>query len=163
TGATSYQWYSNNSAILGATSQTLQVTSAATYTVTASANDYTTPQSAGYVVQNPTPHKPVVSANGPTTFCQGGSVTLSSNFASGNQWYLNGNAINGATNQTFNATTPGDYTVVVTTSGCSSATSAKTTVSANPSPVLSYAAPPAVTLNGSLTINPATGPSDNTS
>jgi len=59
---------------------------------------------------------------------QGGSVTLMSSSATGNQWYLNGNPIGGATSQNYNATASGDYTVVVTAGGCSSAPSAPTRV-----------------------------------
>lgn len=44
---------------------------------------------------------------------------LSSNFTSGNQWYLNGNPINGAENATQVLTQSGTYTVKVTlTGGC---------------------------------------------
>jgi hypothetical protein len=50
-------------------------------------------------------------------------MTLSSDAATGNQWYLDGNPIPGATGQTYTATGNGNYTVVVTIAGCSSATS----------------------------------------
>ena len=58
-----------------------------------------------------------------------------SSSASGNQWYLNGNLIGGATNQTYNATAGGDYTVTVTASGCPSAASAPTTVTVQPTSI----------------------------
>ena len=80
---------------------------------------------------NPTPATPTITPSGPTTFFTGGSVTLTSSSATGNQWYLNGNPIGGATSQTYVATTGGNYTVLVTTSGCSSAQSAATTVTVN--------------------------------
>src|SRR5206468_10656315 len=70
TGATSYQWYHDIDAISGQTGSSTIVTSAGTYYVTATNGTCTTPQSAGYVVQNPTPHTPVVTPGGPTTFCQ---------------------------------------------------------------------------------------------
>ena len=73
-----------------------------------------------------TPATPTIS--GPTTFCSGGAVTLTSSSASGNQWYLNGNALTLATNQSMSTSVPGDYTVIVTIGGCSSAPSAATTV-----------------------------------
>src|SRR6185369_8816274 len=47
---------------------------------------------------------PTITPGGPTTFCTGGSVTLSSSSASNNQWFLNGNPIGGATNQQYTAT-----------------------------------------------------------
>ncbi|MBI2269844.1 MAG: T9SS type A sorting domain-containing protein [Bacteroidetes bacterium] len=64
---------------------------------------------------NAIPATPVIS--------QAGSV-LTSSSASGNQWYLNGNPIAGATNQTYTVAQNGSYTVIVTTNGCSSAASA---------------------------------------
>src|SRR5439155_7424809 len=73
TGATSYQWYQDNNTLNGETSSTYQAIAVGTYYVTATNGTCTTPQSAGYVVQNPTPHTPVVTPGGPTTFCQGGS------------------------------------------------------------------------------------------
>jgi hypothetical protein len=73
----------------------------------------------------------VISNTGTTpptpTITQSGSV-LTSSSATGNQWYLNGTPIPGATNQNYTFTANGNYTVVVTTGGCSSAPSAVTTV-----------------------------------
>src|SRR5205807_680895 len=77
---------------------------------------------------------PTITPGGPTTFCAGGSVGLTSSSASGNQWYLNGNPIGGATNQVYSATASGSYTVTTTASGCSSAASAATVVTVNPNP-----------------------------
>lgn len=62
------------------------------------------------------------------TITQNGSV-LTSSSATGNQWYLNGSIISGATSQTYTTTQSGSYTVVVTNNGCTSATSAAVTVS----------------------------------
>jgi len=54
--------------------------------------------------------KPAITLNG---------TVLTSNFASNNQWYLNGNLIAGATNQTYTPLASGIYRVDVTTpSGC---------------------------------------------
>jgi hypothetical protein len=59
---------------------------------------------------NPLPPVPSISTNG---------NTFTSSSATGNQWYLNGNAVNGATNQTFTCTGNGNYTVCVTdANGC---------------------------------------------
>ncbi len=57
------------------------------------------------------PSTPTITPNG---------YVLTSSSSTGNQWYLNGLIINGATNQTYTATANGNYTVVVTTNGCSS-------------------------------------------
>jgi Zn-dependent metalloprotease len=63
------------------------------------------------VVVNPLPTQPVISVNG---------SGLESTAGSSYQWYLNGNSIEGETNQTYLPTQAGDYTVVVSDgSGCS--------------------------------------------
>lgn len=77
---------------------------------------------------------PTTSAGGGVTFCMGGSVTLTSSSATGNQWYKGGALISGATGQIYNATTSGIYTVVVTSNGCPSTPSAGITVTVNPTP-----------------------------
>lgn len=59
----------------------------------------------------PMPAAPVIT--------QVGNV-LSSQFASGNQWFKDGSAIIGATGQTYTATTTGLYAAAVTVNGCSS-------------------------------------------
>ena len=64
---------------------------------------------------NPIPTAPVLYANG---------TLLSTNVASGNQWYLNGSAIQNATNQSYTVTANGEYSVTVTTNGCTSSSSA---------------------------------------
>lgn len=56
---------------------------------------------------------PSVSTGGPTTFCQGNSVTMNASNASSYLWS------NGATTQSINATTSGSYSVTLTNSlGC---------------------------------------------
>lgn len=66
-------------------------------------------------VANP-PSKPVISANGSTSFCTGGSVVLSSSYSSGNQWYKDGQIINGASLASYTATLSGKYSVRVASS-----------------------------------------------
>src|SRR5690606_5791633 len=58
-----------------------------------------------------------ISASGPVTFCNGGKVTLTSSSAGGNQWYKNGQAIQGATAQQLVVTQAGDYSVAVNGAG----------------------------------------------
>ncbi len=129
------QWYLNNNPIGGATNQTFVASSSGNYTVIVTTTGCTSNTSAATTVTvNPIPPTPTITPGGPTTFCAGGSVTLTSSAASGNQWLLNGNPIGGATNQTYNAAASGNYTVAVTTSGCTSAASAATAVAVNPIP-----------------------------
>jgi len=63
--------------------------------------------------------KPTISVTGTNTE----SVTLTSSAAAGNQWFLNGTAINGAVGQTLAVTTFGTYTVQVKVDDCLSAIS----------------------------------------
>ena len=58
-----------------------------------------------------------------TSGTAGTSITLNSSSASGNQWFLDGVAISGATAATYEAQTSGDYTLQVTVDDCVSAVS----------------------------------------
>ncbi len=86
-----------------------------TFTVT---NDVpcTSVASAAVVIntQPATPATPVISASG---------LVLSSNAASGNQWYSQSGALGGVTNQNYTITVNGSYYVIVTLNGCSSSPS----------------------------------------
>ncbi len=73
---------------------------------------------------NALPGTPTISASGSTTFCDGGSVILTSSASSGNQWYKGGTPISGETGTTYNATTSGTYTVITNNGNCSSSVSA---------------------------------------
>ena len=147
--ASGNQWFLNGNAIGSATNQVYSATASGSYTVKVTgANTCTSAASAATTITvNPIPATPTVTPGGPTAFCAGGSVNLTSSSASGNQWFLNGNAIVGATNQAFSATASGSYTVAVTTSGCASAASTATTVTVNPKPNATIAAPISVITN----------------
>ena len=64
---------------------------------------------------DPTPTTPTITQVG---------TTLTSSSATGNQWYLNGTLIVGATSQNYVFTANGTYTVIVTAGPCPSAISA---------------------------------------
>lgn len=84
---------------------------------------------------NPTPAAPTITPGGPTTFCAGGSVTLTSSAATGNNWS------NGATTQAITVTTSGTYTVNTTAAGCTSPNSAGTAITINPLDNATYTYP----------------------
>ncbi|WP_090156079.1 T9SS type A sorting domain-containing protein [Dyadobacter soli] len=54
---------------------------------------------------NPLPEKPVIALSGETTFCDGGNVTMTSNYDSGNIWSTN------ATTKAIAVTTTGKFTL----------------------------------------------------
>lgn len=84
--------------------------------------DYTTHT----ITINPTPATPTITPGGPTTFCAGGSVTLTSSAATGNNWS------NGATTQSVTISNPGTISVIGNSGGCNSASSTPVTITVNP-------------------------------
>ena len=81
-----------------------------------------------------------ITAGGPTTFCAGGSVTLTSSAGTSYLWS------NGATTRSINITVSGSYTVRVTNSGGCQSISTATVVTVNPLP-----ATPTITAGGPTT------------
>lgn len=78
-----------------------------------------------------------ISAGGPTTFCQGQSVLLTSKTSSNitsYQWQKNGTAISGATSSTYTAKSNGTYTLKVKNNCGKTATSNGIAVTVNPLP-----------------------------
>jgi len=87
------------------------------YTITNANGCQSTATTSITVVAAPT--APVITANGPTTFCSGGNVVLTASTSTGNQWYKDGIAITGATNNTYTANATSSITdTVVNASGC---------------------------------------------
>jgi gliding motility-associated-like protein len=137
TAGTSYLW-SN-----GATTQNINVTTSGSYSVIVinASGCQSAPSVATVVTVNALPGIPTITADGPTTFCTGGSVTLTSSAGTIYLWS------NGATTPSINITAAGNYTVQVTNaSGCQSALSAATVVTVNALP-----ATPTITANGPTT------------
>jgi len=75
-----------------------------------------------------------ISANGPTTFCEGGSVTLSAENGSSFVWS------NGELDSEINVSSSGTYTVTIlnSTAGCAVTLSQEVTEVSNPVPVINY-------------------------
>ena len=57
---------------------------------------------------------PIITASGPITFCTGGSVTLSSNYSTGNNWST------GETSQSITVSSSSTITLTISNNGCSS-------------------------------------------
>ena len=62
---------------------------------------------------------PVITADGPLSFCQGDDIVLSTISTGSLQWYENGNAMPGETGNSITVSTSGDYFVTSTTGDCS--------------------------------------------
>jgi len=133
----SYNWST------GATSQSIWIKSAGEYFVTVTNSDgCVSPNSdTTTLVINALPLEPAISADGPTTFCQGDSVELSSTAGITYIWS------NGGTDQTTMITASGDYSVQVTdANGCISPASDTVPVLVNPLP-----AKPTISADGDTT------------
>jgi hypothetical protein len=128
----------------GATTQSITVNSSGNYGVRAVVGYGTCqgqPSAATTVTVQPAPTAPTVTASGPTSFCQGGSVTLTASAASGYLWS------NGATTQSITVSSSGNYSVKATNAnGCQSASSVATNVTVNPTP-----ATPVISTSGPIT------------
>jgi hypothetical protein len=105
----------------GETTRSITVTSPGTYRVRAiSASGCTSAVSAQSQIVQGVNATPTIIADGPTTFCTGAGVTLTSSTAVGNVWS------NGETTRSIFVSTAGSYTVQVIAGGCTSAVSAAT-------------------------------------
>ncbi len=132
----------NNTWSTGETTQSITVNSSGTYTVSVSSASCPSVSSTPTVVTvNPTPAAPTITAGGPTTFCSGNSVVLTSSSSSGNNWS------NGGTTPSITVTSSGTYSATVTTNGCTSSASAPITVTVNPTPSV-----PTISTSGSTTL-----------
>ncbi|MCW3085316.1 MAG: hypothetical protein JWP12_2682, partial [Bacteroidetes bacterium] len=118
-GAGTYSWST------GATSTSITVHTAGTYTLT-STNSCGTQTATQAVTVNPLPNA-VITPSGSTTFCTGGSVTLTASGGTSYTWST------GATSAAITISTAGTYTVT-TTNSCGSQTATQT-ITTTTSPV----------------------------
>ena len=98
---------------------------------------------------------PTITPDGPTTFCNGGSVTLTAANATNYLWST------GATSQSITVTTTGSYSVTVTNAnGCSaSSTPTVVTLIPLPTPTIEPGGPISFCNGGSATLSAATAAS----
>lgn len=133
-----YHWKKDGTNITGATFQTYNATLTGSYTVMVTdKNICSSISSASSVTLNPVPTA-VITIQGTTTFCKGGSVILKANTATGQtyQWKLNGQSLTDKTNTNYVASETGLYSVSVTNTYNCSKTSAEINVISNPLPVV---------------------------
>lgn len=97
------QWYRNGVQITGATARTYEVTQSGNYTATVSDGKGTSVASNTITITIiPGPPKPTITVSG---------AYLVSSALAGNEWYLNGNAIQGAYSKTYKPVISGNYSV----------------------------------------------------
>ena len=145
--AGSYLW-SN-----GATTQTITATSTGNYSVTATNGVCSVTSTPVYVNFNPVPSS-TITTSGPTTFCQGGNVTLSAPIGNSYNYLWS----NGATTQSITVSASGTYSVTVSNSFNCSSTSLPISVVVNALPTASITAAGSTTIcsGNSLSLNAAT-------
>lgn len=113
---TNYLW-SN-----GQSSKSINVSSAGNYVVTVTYSGGCTSVSSPVQVSLSSVNQPTVTANGPTTFCPGGSVQLTSSTANAYLW------TNGATTKSITVSSSGNFAVQTTNAAGCTSMSAPTTV-----------------------------------
>ena len=112
TAESNNQWYKDGVAMSGETANTLHPLISGLYSVKTTSNGITTSSDSGifvYVIPVPVP-----------SISKNSDNILVSSLDSGNQWYLNGVAISGATDKTFAPVQNGLYTVTHSENGCTS-------------------------------------------
>ena len=135
-----------------ATTQSITVNSAGSYTVAVTQGTCTSTSPAQVVVVNSLPVA-TITAGGPTSFCDGNNVQLSASAGSSYLWST------GATTQNITVTTANNYSVTVTNANGCIKTSTATTITVLPPPIVSLSASPytklypglQTTLNASVT------------
>ncbi|TDB63751.1 YCF48-related protein [Arundinibacter roseus] len=110
---TNYQWFRDGTAISGATTDTFAANQGGNYSLeTVDSKGCKTISEPLPIEVTSRPAQPVITA--------GNSITLVSSAERGNQWFLNTNAISGATGNEYDPAESGSYTVQVTENGCQS-------------------------------------------
>jgi glucuronoarabinoxylan endo-1,4-beta-xylanase len=140
-GGSSYVWF-KGAAQVGANS-TYTATTAGNYTVeVTNTSGCKAISSATTVIVNPLPTASIT-AGGPTTFIQGGSVVLSANTGTGFTYIWFSGVSQVGTGSIYTATSGGNYTVEVTNAAGCKATSSVTsvTVNGNQAPVVNITFP----------------------
>ncbi len=143
------QWLKNNLPIPGKTEPICRIADSGSYRLllTDTVQNCSDTSAAVVVAVKPRPVA-VITYSQPTTFCQGGSVTLNASTGSGltYSWLRDQTIVSGQNSQTYAAASAGTYQSVITNSGNCTDTSTGILVSVNPKPVTSV-------ISGSTNVN----------
>ncbi len=112
----------------GSTTQAINVTASGNYSATITGTNGCAVNSTPIIVTSVISPAATITASGSTSFCTGGSVTLTANTGSTYLWS------NGATTQAITVAASGSYNVTVSQAAGCSKTSTATTVTANTTP-----------------------------
>lgn len=135
----------------GETTETITVTSTGDYSVTAySTAGCNNTSSITSVTVNDCGGELTISADGPTTFCDGGSVTLTSSIADGNLWNT------GETTTSITVSATGDYYCM---NGVNTSNTISVTVNPNPEATITPDGPTSFCDGGSVNLNASSGDS----
>ncbi|MFN0187796.1 MAG: fibronectin type III domain-containing protein [Bacteroidia bacterium] len=115
----------------GATTQTIQVNNAGSYSVIVTGSSGCSTNSTPVNITIGTAANATVTTSGPTSFCQGGNVILSAATGYNYTWS------NGSTSRQITVSSAGNYSVVVSANGVCSATSQTIPVTVNANPTAS--------------------------
>ncbi len=149
--ANAYLWFPG-----GQTTQSILVSAANSYTVRVTGSGGCTAMSAPVAVTVNSAPVANITANGPTTICNGGTVSLTASPGASYLW-----SPGGQTSQSINVSSAGSYSVrVANASGCST-TSAPTAVviSSNPTATITTGGPTSFCAGGSVNLTASTGTS----
>jgi hypothetical protein len=161
-GGITYEWFKDGVALTNNTSS-LSITQPGLYVVRVTATGSTCAPTTDTVrVLTSTAPVAGLSASGSTTFCAGGSVTLSASPAGAGlsyQWLLNGVVVAGASTANYIATAAGVYRVVVANlGGCrDTSTSITLTVQALPGAAITVGGPTSFCDGGSVSLTATSG------
>ncbi|HEY0041821.1 MAG TPA: hypothetical protein VGB71_14215, partial [Flavisolibacter sp.] len=160
TGGSTYQWFLGNNQITNATGAVYEANQPGTYSVDIISAQGCKARSTNTVTitVNPSPTGTITPST--AIVCAGSSVTLSvSGISSTYQWFLNGNAILGATGSTYPATQAGAYTVRLSNNNCTAFASNTVNATANSAINVGTAINNAdcVTPTGSITVSAGGG------
>jgi hypothetical protein len=144
----SYHWST------GETTRSITVSQAGTYSVTGVSGNGCTSRSADTTVTVLPLPDATITASGPTTFCAGGNVTLTSPAGSGYSYQWS----NGATTRSITVGVSGNFWVSVRDqAGCYNSSTVTVTVSPLPSATITASGPTTFCAGGSVTLTASSG------